>query len=100
MNLTWNVIPSSDRPGPWPWPKSKPPALAEICPKSAGVLQNFFPKMYIIILENEVQSYEGYHFLNLGNVGKKCVKSHYEYLFKKFTLTARLQLFLNFQIVS
>ena len=26
---------------------------AEICSKSAGVLQNFFSKMYIIILENE-----------------------------------------------
>ena len=34
-----------------PGPKFKPPA--EICQKSAGVLQNFFPKMYIIILANE-----------------------------------------------
>ena len=38
-----------DRPDPRP--KFKSPA--EICPKSAGVLQNIFPKMYIILLENE-----------------------------------------------
>ena len=41
----------SDRSGPLP--KFKKPALAKICPKLAGVLHNFFPKMYIIILENE-----------------------------------------------
>ena len=31
----------SDRPGPRPRPKFKPPATVEICPKLAGVLQNF-----------------------------------------------------------
>ena len=36
-----------------PWPKFKLPAPAEIFPKSAGVLNNLFTKMYIIILENE-----------------------------------------------
>ena len=42
---------ASDRPGPRPRLKFKPPA--KICRKSAGVLLNFFPKINTIILEIE-----------------------------------------------
>ena len=48
------VIDRVHGPDPGQNPSPRPaPAPAEICPNSAGVLQNIFPKMYIILLENE-----------------------------------------------